>query len=390
VREAFSAHLAVKRLDAWPLEGGPFPTCTHGLATWSGSPGNARIWRASRASRFRRGELVPIKGGLVEIVERAYDVAAPLGLWLQTIRSTAERAFPDQIACQAYTFSVSPTGEWRLGEIASEPEHAEWLRRSHRRASPALIREIYLKGPIRRIDDAVAGRAQDLGAQSYWRERLHVTAVHGLDPSGNGCSLAIIRSKKRALSRVDRVTLERIAAHLGAAYRLRLRSTSPTRDHPDAVLKADGAVAHAEGSARDADVRAALREAALRMDRARSHYTAECSDEALAFWRALVEGRWSLVERFESDGRRVFLAHRNDPGHRASRALTELESKVVALLAIGHSQKMCAYELGRAESTVSELAASAMRKLGVRSRVELVELHGAVIETSSEVEPPAS
>jgi DNA-binding CsgD family transcriptional regulator len=328
---------------------------------------------------------VRINEGLVEIVERAYDVAAPLGLWLQTIRSTAERAFRDQIACQAYTFSVSPTGDWRLGEIASEPGHAEWLRRSHRCASPALIREVYLKGPIRTIDDAVAGRAQDPGAQSYWRERLHVTAVHGLDPSGNGCSLAIIRAQPRALSRVDRVTLERVAAHLAAAYRLRLRSPSPTRDHADAVLNADGAVVHAEGSARDADVRAALREAALRMERARSHQTADRSGEALGFWRALVEGRWSLVERFESDGRRFLLAHRNDPGHRASRALTELESKIVALLAIGHSQKMCAYELGRAESTVSKLAACAMRKLGVVSRAELVEVHGAVVGTSPEV-----
>jgi len=330
---------------------------------------------------------VPIKGGLVEIVERAYDVGAPLGRWLQTIRSTAERAFPDQIACQAYTFSVSPTGDWRLGEIASAPEHAEWLRRSHRCASPALIREVYFKGPIRRIDDAVAGRAPDLGAQSYWRERLHVTAVHGLDPSGNGCSLAIIRSKARALSRIDRVTLERIAAHLATAYRLRLRSTSPTRDHPDAVLKADGTVVHAEGSARDADVRAALQEAALRMERARRHHAA---DEALGFWRALVQGRWSLVERFESDGRRVLVARRNEPPARALHALDERERKLIALLALGHSLKLCAYELGRAESTTSMMARSAMRKLGVASRAELVEIHGAIVKASdrASADPP--
>jgi DNA-binding NarL/FixJ family response regulator len=95
-----------------------------------------------------------------------------------------------------------------------------------------------------------------------------------------------------------------------------------------------------------------------------------------------VAGRWSLVERFDSDGRRLFVARRNDPTMRRLRALGDNERKVVALLALGHSIKLCAYELGLGQSTVSELASAGMRKLGVRSRLELVELHGAIVELS--------
>ncbi len=102
------------------------------------------------------------------------------------------------------------------------------------------------------------------------------------------------------------------------------------------------------------------------MERARWRSIRADAETALGLWRAMVDGRWSLLERFESGGRRILVARRNDPASRPSHALSELERKAVALLAVGHSQKLCAYELGRAESTIHEVAASAMRKMGVR------------------------
>jgi DNA-binding NarL/FixJ family response regulator len=120
------------------------------------------------------------------------------------------------------------------------------------------------------------------------------------------------------------------------------------------------------------------------MDRARCRRNRTAPEEALGFWRALVDGRWSLIERFESDGRRVLVARRNAPSARKNHALNEREQKVVALLALGHSMKLCAYELGRAESTTSEVARSALRKMGVRSRAELLELHGALVSTAGD------
>jgi DNA-binding NarL/FixJ family response regulator len=159
-------------------------------------------------------------------------------------------------------------------------------------------------------------------------------------------------------------------------------------DDSDAVLSSDGATLHAEGDARTSEVRSALREAARRIDRARARSATDSPEEGLALWRALVDGRWSVVERFDSDGRRLFVARRNDPASREHRALDELERKLVALVALGHSQKMCAYEVGRSVSTVSALIRSATKKLGVRTRAELVALHGALVEEAAAGPPP--
>jgi DNA-binding CsgD family transcriptional regulator len=104
-------------------------------------------------------------------------------------------------------------------------------------------------------------------------------------------------------------------------------------------------------------------------------------DVPSGLWCDLVEGRWSLVARFESHGRRVLVACRNDPATRPSHQLSDLERRVVALLAGGHSLKLCACEVGRAESTIHSLAASAMRKMGIESRAALVELYAVLISS---------
>jgi DNA-binding NarL/FixJ family response regulator len=145
------------------------------------------------------------------------------------------------------------------------------------------------------------------------------------------------------------------------------------------VLSGERAVLHAERDAREDSAQRALREAAKRMDQARRPGKGSPPEEALGFWRALVDGRWSLVEHFESDGRRILVARRNAPTSHQHEALSEQERNLVALLALGHSIKLCAYELGRAESTTSELARNALHKMGIRSRAELIELYGAIV-----------
>lgn len=158
----------------------------------------------------------------------------------------------------------------------------------------------------------------------------------------------------------------RLAAHLGAAFRLRegLR-------REEAVLRGDGCVEHAEGDARqDRSLREALRGAVRRMDRARGRLRRRDAWEAVSMWEALVQGRWSLVDRFDSDGRRYFVAMRNPPPGVPSRALTAREAQVVALASRGMSTKLVGYHLGVAQSTASTLLSRALRKLGIK-RVEL-------------------
>ena len=100
--------------------------------------------------------------------------------------------------------------------------------------------------------------------------------------------------------------------------------------------------------------------------------------------KGLVSGRWTLLDHFESDGRRYVLARRNEPHGAPLEKLTKRERQVVGYLALGHSYKLIAYELGISTSTVAALVWRACNRLGVESREELARL---AIDASEE--PPA-
>jgi DNA-binding CsgD family transcriptional regulator len=166
----------------------------------------------------------------------------------------------------------------------------------------------------------------------------------------------------------------RLAVHLGTGLRLHDRLAAQAAE-PDAVLEPSGKVLHAQGDATEKGSRRDLAAAARTLDRARGRLRQVDEDEAVALWRALVRGEWSLVDRFDSDGRRFVVAHKNTPGaggrgHR----LTAREAHAAALLARGYSNKLIAYELGLPPSTVSRLLGRACKALGVESNVELVRL----------------
>ncbi|MCZ7680272.1 MAG: helix-turn-helix transcriptional regulator [Sandaracinaceae bacterium] len=165
-----------------------------------------------------------------------------------------------------------------------------------------------------------------------------------------------------------------LAAHIAAAYRLR-RSLRVASVDPlvDGVWGPDGKCHHTEGATRSEETRSELRRAALEIDRARCRTRGDV-EEALALWRGLVDGTWSLVERFESDGRRYLVARRNEPGVLDPRGLSLREKQVVSFAALGHSNKLIAYELGIGKSAVTLHLTAAMQKLGVRDRLELARL----------------
>jgi DNA-binding CsgD family transcriptional regulator len=97
-------------------------------------------------------------------------------------------------------------------------------------------------------------------------------------------------------------------------------------------------------------------------------------DEALELWKGLVAGRWSLVERFDHDGRRFLVALKNEPNVKDPRALTPRERQVLAYTAAGDSLKLTAYTLGLSPTSVFRHRQAAMRKLGLRSLAEVVSL----------------
>jgi DNA-binding CsgD family transcriptional regulator len=81
---------------------------------------------------------------------------------------------------------------------------------------------------------------------------------------------------------------------------------------------------------------------------------------------------WTLVDSFERDGRRYVLAVESPPAIPGFRLLTVREREIVRQALLGRSNKVIAYELGLAESTVRVLMARATAKVGARSRKDLL------------------
>jgi len=96
-------------------------------------------------------------------------------------------------------------------------------------------------------------------------------------------------------------------------------------------------------------------------------------EQALEHWKALVRGRWSTVDWFDSDGRRFVLGLPNAPNVNDPRGLTTREMQVVAYALFGQTNKLIAYNLGLSKGRVSTLLRSAMRKIGVQTRGQLVK-----------------
>jgi DNA-binding NarL/FixJ family response regulator len=195
------------------------------------------------------------------------------------------------------------------------------------------------------------------------------------DPSGRTVlvSAAVVAGNPLAPRTLHQLTL--FSAHLAAASRLRhMTSFGSGMRGAEAILDPAGKVLDAAIPARAPEARQSLVDAVRRMDRARGALRRTNPQEALELWNALVDGTWSLVERCEADGKRYILAHRNSPGMRDPKALTQRERSVAELAAMGHQNKFIAYELGLSASGVGGHLRSAERKLGVASPAELIRL----------------
>ncbi|HEX6273897.1 MAG TPA: LuxR C-terminal-related transcriptional regulator [Polyangiaceae bacterium] len=182
-----------------------------------------------------------------------------------------------------------------------------------------------------------------------------MVGVNGLDPSGRGCMLAIATPRRKHSPRTQHLW-HRLAAHISAGNRLRAvleKLASETQDltaHAEAILSPSGKIEHATGPAEPRAARDALRDALVRIDAARGER--DDPERSVELWRGLVAGRWSLVEHFERDGRRYYLAHKNAPELARDRTLTPQEQLVLGYAELGHSNKLISYELGLAASTI--------------------------------------
>ncbi len=321
---------------------------------------------------------------VIQLVECAYALQRTDAAWLDAVNAAASPLLDEGLGCTSYTYRFPKNGRLKLTGFASSglsPALVKLVRAWMAQADVVGLRRAHVEfGPAASTSEASEGALTIEGglfAESFGPYGIHdVLGCRGL----NGDSCIAIAAPRDQITRADhhfRTRWSQIAAHLGAGLRLReaLAGASPldALGRDDAVLDAGGRVTHAAGESEKPSAREKLRLAALSIDRARSSVRTH-EDEALAQWRALVDGRWSLVDSFDSDGRRFIVARRNDEQLADPRGLSERESQVVALAAMGHTNRLVAYHLGLSKSTVATHLTHAMRKLGIASRLDLVRL----------------
>lgn len=198
------------------------------------------------------------------------------------------------------------------------------------------------------------------------------TSLHAHDGTGGLLVFVAPHAKTTTLAAGRAAMLRRVGVHLAAGIRLRQKLARACS--PSAVLDASGRVLDANGALESAALRRSLSVAVRLRERARGKLRRDDPGAALSLWRGLFAGTWSLVDHWESDGRRYVVAHENAPDALDPRQLAPLERKVVLYAARGTSNADIAYALGVGTPTVSSTLSRAMRKLKVGRRAELLQL----------------
>jgi DNA-binding CsgD family transcriptional regulator len=317
---------------------------------------------------------VGLRTTVVDAIEAIYsDLGAVTpSAWLGRVLEQIRGCIPGSAGGFAYAYDIGGhPSSWRISYPlvhGAPPEMAAHIFRSFEETSPEGRAMVLPRlGPAGTYS-AVTG--QLLTAYGPPPPSLPgvLDAIHvnALDADDRGVLVALTVPTPRRLAPTERRRLFMIAAHIASARRL-LAAVRPAE--AEAIFEQNGRAAHVAPGHEPA--LAALRRRMLRLERAR----ADRSDpeEVLTAWKALVEGKYTLIARFDTDGRRYVVAHENAPAVRDPRGLTATEAAIAAWARRGHSQKFIAYELGLAVGTVGGMLARVFHKLGVRSRAELVE-----------------
>jgi DNA-binding CsgD family transcriptional regulator len=336
----------------------------------------------------------------IDVCEAAYDLRVGPDEWLPNLLEKGAPLFDRGLGCAAAVWAGrSDDAEPLLAQLCVS-DGADDLGAKFARAAQEVGSALQHTSAAR--DEGAHTASETLREPSILRafeKRVgceDVLGVWALDPRVHGVGINIPSPEVISLRRSERIRWQKLAKHIATGHRLRRRfgcvgesGGTPISDLPfdgDALIDpARFVVKHAKGDATKKEALEMLREAAMQVDQARSTLRNEDPVRALEVWEGLVHGRWSLVDWFDSDGRRFVVAVPNAPGAEDSRGLTKREREVVERAARGETSKIISCHLGVSRQRISMLLTSAMRKLGVKTQAELVVKMSAFGKTSESV-----
>jgi DNA-binding CsgD family transcriptional regulator len=327
-----------------------------------------------------------IGSALIDFTEAAYDLEIGDEEWLPTVMKKGLPVLDHGLGVAGMVYALPPEGgPFQLIDIHVASGPADFPER-HRRAlattPPEVLRQQWRPGGASTASVEGKDHPEQLAHYTshvdYCKDLLFLTAV---DCRGAGVAVVAPLAEVTPFGGHAAERWQMLAAHVDSGHRLRRGLLSdegepPKGDLPhdaEAVLDANGfRITDAIGSAQESTSTEKLREAAVAVDRARGSMRVTDPEQALATWKALVQGRWSMVDWFDTDGRRFVLALPNAPHVSDPRGLNGREGQVVTYAVLGQTNKLIAYRLGLSASRVSMLLRSAMRKLNVETRTQLV------------------
>lgn len=326
----------------------------------------------------------------IDLVEAAYDLALPPAEWLPRVLETGASIFDRGLGHYGVICAgMSEEGVPVFSQVQSSSGAEELplkVWRAAREAGPELVASF--SGPL-------VGQVVILSALEERHPRAFELLTRGVgcrdmlslvatDPNAHGVNITMPSPTPIRPSRKEMERWQMLGVHLAAGHRLRSGLIGEDEVQGQAItempLRAEAVLdpkqfllAEARGPAQEADAATRIREAARMVDRARGVLRKRDPEQALRIWRGLVRGRWSLVDWFDTDGRRFVLAKPNAPHIRDPRGLSQREALLATYAALGESRKLISYRTGLHESTVSRTLDSAMRKLGASTQAQLVE-----------------
>jgi DNA-binding CsgD family transcriptional regulator len=317
--------------------------------------------------------------GVLQILDSIYRVERERRAWIAGVLDAMAPVLAGDFGIGAIVYDIISDSELRLDAVAGRGLPPGWQEAGvaacrDPRLTPWIIsryRSLFCES----LNEAVVDpRFQEHHSGSGIKGQI---VINGTDGSGRGCAIHVFAGSAMRLAETQRQVLYRIATHLATGYRLQQR-LSEDAEPPlgsggalEAVLTPLGHVEHAEGAAKDPELGRELAQAVQQRESSRraTRYGAE---RALRARKGLVAARWTLLDNYVDAGRRYVVARENEPSPRGPALLSRREQQVAGLAAQGHSNKLIAYELGLAHSTVRVLITRACAKLEVSSRTELV------------------
>jgi len=335
----------------------------------------------------------PVTSEAIDLIEVAYDLERSDYEWLSGVMDAAAPMIDHGLGMFGFAF-VRPEGggggDAVIGDMQLRglpPDFQARFAAATQTLSPDFVRSVTPPGYAGTWSEIARDHPEEFNALLEKLGYAELFGMTAIDPDGVGVDISAPLRETMRLSAKSRERWQMLGAHIASAYRLRRALIGSEGDSPDdtdalpygaeAVLDASHLrIIDAIGPATDRNAAEVLRRAARMVDKARGKLRKDDPRKALETWKALVRGRWSVVDWFDSDGRRFVLARPNPPKVFDPRGLSAQECQVVTYVLFGDTNKLIAYRLGLSQGRVSVLLKSAMHKLGVRSKAQLVQKLG--------------